>query len=149
MAKKQLDGKKKEKCSGIYTSKGNDQDLEQLNEGELKTLLTEYQKTQDSAEHHDSLNWQGANSLILGAGGLLVFILNLSLIERTTLNQLVILLASFGFFLCVCSIYFSVSFIERIDQKYASAKEIEKSLLNNQGTQIMNNHTQANMRTYK
>ncbi|MBI2148717.1 hypothetical protein HYU23_03485 [Candidatus Woesearchaeota archaeon] len=104
----------------------------------LEILLTEYNKVQDSAEHHDQLNWNVALLFITLTGGLFVL-----LIKKEISNPIQYWMFSlFGVSLCLFAMYFSISFNKKINNKYTRAIEIEKIIVANYGLDFMQQHRQ-------
>ena len=97
-------------------------------------LLLEYEKAQDSAEHHDSLAWQ-VSSVIL-AGMLVLIGFSLDHLGKQDLRFLVSLVALQGMILTVCLGWFQSTLRGIKRQKYDRCKEIEERLGMKQHAQL-------------
>lgn len=91
-----------------------------------ETLLVEYQKAQDSAQHHDSLLWTSA-SIIFGAMLVLLgFVVDN--IGKQDVKQIMYFVSSLGILLTICTTIFAFQFNAIKRFKYKRCKEIEKLL---------------------
>jgi len=86
-------------------------------------FLTEYQKAQDSAEHHDSLLWTMIS--IVWAGNLVLIGLVMSTIGVHQDKLLATLLAFLGFVLLVAACVLAFLFASVKNQKYERCKTLE------------------------
>jgi len=86
----------------------------------------EYQKTQDSAEHHDALLWTTVSIIWAGNLVLLGFVLNN--IKNPDLRIILTHLSIFGIILAICMYIFALLFNSIIKQKYDRCKKLEDIL---------------------
>lgn len=94
-------------------------------EPDRETLLVEYQKAQDSAEHHDNLVWT-VSSIILG--GMLV-LMGFTLDHLTKGFDLLVLYTSILGIVLITFLWFLQSTLRSIKrQKYERCKIIEQKL---------------------
>jgi hypothetical protein len=87
-----------------------------------KDLLVEYQKAQDSAEHHDALAWQVSSIFFAGMLVLMGFLL--SNLEDNVIPNIIISLV--GIIICIILIGSLDAFHKIIQRKYDRCHEIEK-----------------------
>ena len=99
---------------------------EENKKDKINILLSEYQKAQDSAEHHDNLVWTVSSIII--AGMLVLIGLSLDNLANQSLRFLISSIAIFGIILSIFLWKFKYSFKIIKNQKYARCKEIEKNL---------------------
>ena len=92
---------------------------------ELKILLTEYAKAQDSAEHHDTLLWTVVGILISGMAALFGFALRY---YGQPPRWKFVILAVLGILICSLIFFFVCSFGKIRNLKYERCKRIEKCL---------------------
>lgn len=94
-----------------------------------EVLLVEYQKAQDSAEHHDGLVWNITSLNWVGSAVLMGFVLNGIGAHPTTSQKVALLsLAAVGFVLS-CLVWRWVLQSRRVKvAKYERCQEIEKEL---------------------
>jgi hypothetical protein len=91
-------------------------------------LLVEYQKAQDSAEHHDNLVGS-VTSLWLGSAILIGFVLTaLASPEATHFKSVLCLVIVLGMFLTILALTWAERAGERKIEKYNRCKEIEELL---------------------
>ena len=106
-------------------------------------LLVEYEKAQDSAQHHDNLIWS-VSTLTWGVSSVLLGFVLTSL-ETMKYRMLLMLFCVLGIFIILCAWYFTVQFRSIRGQKYKRCKELEKifsfnqhsNLMHRQGSQII------------
>ncbi len=107
-------------------------DLKEMTQGEKEIIAVEYQKAQDSAEHHDSLVWT-TTSIIWGASLVLLgFVLQAITPGKESplihIKILMTLICIFGIMLirvvCKCMNIFA----KVREKKYEKCKELELSL---------------------
>ena len=86
----------------------------------------EYQKAQDSAEHHDNLIWTTVSIIWAGNLVLLGFVLNN--IKNPELKTILTFISIFGIILilCMCILAFVFNYI--MNQKYECCKNLEEKL---------------------
>ncbi len=93
-------------------------------------LAIEYQKAQDSAEHHDSLLWNVTS--IMWAGNLVLFGFIINYIKDNNLNYIFRILLLSICFLGIAFVWclgeFASAFRSVRNQKYDRCKKIEKEL---------------------
>jgi hypothetical protein len=89
-------------------------------------LAIEYQKAQDSAEHHDTLLWTATS--IIWAGNLVLIGFVLDSIKKNELRIILILLSVLGIFLVSTMCVIAKSFRKVKQQKYNRCKELERIL---------------------
>jgi hypothetical protein len=89
-------------------------------------LVIEYQKAQDSAEHHDSLLWTVTS--IIWAGNLVLLGLVLVSIKNKDLRIILTFLSVFGILLVVSMFLFAILFSYIKRQKYKRCKDLEETL---------------------
>jgi len=90
------------------------------------SLLTEYQATQDSAQHHDNLVWS-VTSIMWGATLVLMGFIFSSL-KEVTLRPLIMIVSTLGIALTIAVWVFALQLNSVKRQKYARCKEIEHTL---------------------
>jgi hypothetical protein len=95
-------------------------------EDRLQIQLVEYQKAQDSAEHHDALLWTVVGILTSGIAALFGF--GLEYYDGKHPKWMFIFLASLGMLLSALITFFVRSFSTIRQQKYGRCREIEESL---------------------
>lgn len=119
-----------------------------MNKREENILLIEYKKSQDSAEHYNTLSWTISSIFLAGLFTLIGYLLSFS--ESLKSNELKILntlgltasdaLAFFGMLTAVLLLIFIWQHREIRNKKYNRCKNIEEYIkINNK--QIMNQHT--------
>ena len=86
----------------------------------------EYQKAQDSAEHHDNLLWTVTSIIWAGNLVLLGFVLNN--ITDPNLRFFLTLLSILGIILVTCMCVFAFLFTSIRNQKYERCKRLEETL---------------------
>lgn len=106
----------------------NKEDEHNSKDLEFSALFTEYEKAQDSAEHHDRLVWE-VSSIIFGCMAILIgqIVTNLSDIPC----ELLILIGVLGIALCLFLLICVLSFRNIKEQKYKRCREIENYLNEN------------------
>ena len=94
-----------------------------LTDKEKEILLIEYQKTQDSAEHHDRLAWTVSSIFFAG-----MFVLMSNLLRPNVSKILVLAISLVFILLSIILLAFFFSFNDLKNQKYRKCKEIEIKL---------------------
>ncbi len=89
-------------------------------------LAIEYQKAQDSAEHHDNLLWTVTS--IIWAGNLVLLGFVLYSIKNNDLQIILTSLSALGILLIVSMFLFAILFRSIRRQKYKRCKELEQIL---------------------
>jgi hypothetical protein len=89
-------------------------------------LAIEYQKAQDSAEHHDNLLWTVTS--IIWAGNLVLLGLVLDSIKNIDLRIVLIILSVFGILLVISMFLIAILLGNVKRQKYKRCKELEEIL---------------------
>lgn len=105
-------------------------------------FLIEYEKAQDSAQHHDNLIWS-VSTLTWGVSSVLLGFVLTSL-ETMKYRILLLLFCVLGIFIILCAWYFTIQFRSIRGQKYKRCKELEEvfsftqhtNLIHPQGSQI-------------
>jgi hypothetical protein len=105
------------------TANGNDEHLTRRDE----ILLAEYQKAQDSAEHHDKLLWSVVGLILSGMTGLVAFAVTRPEAQLSFLVRL--LLPFLGVAFAILLMLFVRSFAAIRNFKYERCKGIEKELV--------------------
>lgn len=102
-------------------------------------LLVEYQKAQDSAEHHDNLIWTTTGIIL---GGMLILIGSiLRYLESIKYPFLIFYISLLSIALIIFLWKFQESLKNIKIQKYDRCKDIEKDLKDKKGNQIMKQHS--------
>lgn len=86
-------------------------------------FLTEYQASQASAEHHDSLVWTVTS--IIWTGNLILLGFVLSNLAQPNTRMLSTILCLLGILLVICVCVFALTFADIKRQKYARCKVLE------------------------
>ncbi len=103
------------------------------NSGDKEVLLVEYQKSQDSAQHHANMAWYSVN--LTYAGSLILLGLVVNNISNITMLQL-LPLAFLGIILPIVAMLTEVKFSNVEKQKYDRCKDIENELKMEQHTKL-------------
>jgi len=98
--------------------------MPQTSDDKLKILLTEYQKSQDSAQHFDNLIWTSAGISFAAIGGIII-----SSLESTTYIKIALFVS--GIIILIFESVFISIFKQYKNLKYKRCKLIEKKLENN------------------
>ena len=103
-------------------------------ESDLHKFLLEYEMSQNSAQHHDSLLWSvstltwGVSSVLLG------FVLNN--LSSTKHEIIMLFFCTLGSLIILCAWYFTLQFRSIRNQKYTRCLELEAVLSFTQHTNV-------------
>jgi hypothetical protein len=93
---------------------------------ELQALLVEYEKTQDSAQHHDSLGWTSVSFVF---GGMLVLLgFALDSMENQKSQEVLLFVGWLGIALTIAAVVVALQFNSITRFKYNRCREIESQI---------------------
>lgn len=91
---------------------------------ENKDYLTEYQKAQDSAQHHDSIIWTATG--VVWVGNIALFAFVFSIMQNLKSSTFLIILSALGILMTLSMLFLSLIRMKTLKQKYDRCIKLEE-----------------------